>query len=204
MSATPNTRSSRPTSDRTPTENLFDALRRGDGRALEQFLPPLRERIVRLAKERLGDAQTAQEVTQETLSAMWAKRESIRDPDHVLPFVFQTLRHKIGNCYLRARREKLRVAGLRSHDGATSSEAGNPERIAEAHELERSITAAIEKCAAEHVMWGKILRLLRSGRTAREIRSALDDVPMATIHTRIHRARARLMEILRDEFQIEF
>jgi RNA polymerase sigma-70 factor (ECF subfamily) len=203
MRATPKVQGSRPTSEGAPSEKLFDALRRGDNRALEELLPPLRERIARLAKERLGDAQTAQEVTQETLSAMWTKRESIRDPDHVLPFVFQTLRHKIGSCYLRTRREKLRVTGLQSHISATSPEAGNPERIAEARELERSITAAIEKCAVEHVMWGKILQLLRSGRTPQEIRSALGDVPMATIHTRIHRARARLIDILRDEFQVE-
>jgi RNA polymerase sigma-70 factor (ECF subfamily) len=192
-----------PMSDRTPIEMLFDALRSGDESALEQFLPPLRERISRLAKRRLGDAQLAQEVVQETLSAVWAKRESIRGPDHLLPFLFQTLRHKIGSCYLRARREKLSMAELQSHDRATPPESSNPERIVETRELERSVAAAIQKCSVEHQMWGKVLQLLQNGRSPQEIRSALGDIPMATVHTRIHRARARLMEILRDDFQIE-
>jgi RNA polymerase sigma factor (sigma-70 family) len=189
--------------DGTPIEDLFDALRKGDEKALERLLPPLRERIVRLAKERLGEAGLAQEVVQETLSEVWAKRESIRDAAHLLPFLFQTLRHKIGNCYLRARRERARSADLQVGDRAAPREAGNPERIAEAEELRRSMIMAIKKCAAEHPMWGEVLRLLRSGRSASEIRDALGDVPMATIHTRIHRARARLREILRDEFQID-
>ena len=189
--------------DGTPSEELFDALRSGDEQALERLLPPLRERIARLAKRRLGEAVLAQEAVQETLSEVWAKRSSIRDADHLLPFLFQTLRHKIGSCYLRARRERERTADLQAGDRAAPSEAGNPERIAETEELRHSVAMAIEKCAAEHRMWGEVLRLLQSGRSAHEIRDALGDVPMATIHTRIHRARARLREILRDDFQID-
>ena len=62
---------------------------------------------------------------------------------------------------------------------------------------------AIDICAAENQLWGRILQLLQEGKSREEIRQELGDIPMATVYTRIYRARQRLMEILKEEFGVE-
>ena len=91
----------------TPIEEVFDALRRGDQSALQKFFPRLRERLFHLAKQRLG-GDRAEEVVQETLTTLWERRDSIEDAGHLLPFLFQVLRNKIGNAYMRAQKERDR------------------------------------------------------------------------------------------------
>ena len=42
-----------------------------------------------------------QVASEKVWSTMWEKRDAIRDPGHLLPFLFQVLRNKIGNVYLK-------------------------------------------------------------------------------------------------------
>jgi DNA-directed RNA polymerase specialized sigma24 family protein len=78
-----------------------------------------------------------------------------------------------------------------------------PELLLEKKELEKILREAIDICAAENRLWGKVLQLLRDGRSREDIRKELGSIPMATVYTRIYRARQRLMEILKDEFGVE-
>ena len=182
---------------------LFDALHRGREEDLRRLIPPLQERLTALAKERLRGQLPAEDVVQDTLTTLWEKRASVRSSRHLLPFVFQVLRNKIGNVYSKASRlpdnpgRDVKIEAVAA-DPASS----DPESEARANELEGILEAAVSKCAAEHPMWGKMLELVRAGRSPAEIRDELG-VPIATVHTRIHRARKRLREILENDYGIE-
>jgi len=188
----------------TSIEALFDALLEGDESRLEDLLPPLRVRLSRLAKQRLRDREDAEEVIQETLRTLWERRESIRGPEHLLPFVFQTLRHKIGSTYLRAERWRKRQAGeIEIENSFAGAATVHPEALLAGAEQDGIIVRAIQSCAAENQSHGQVLQLLREGRSAAEIQRELGDLQIAAVRTRICRARKRLREILAEEFHLE-
>ena len=189
-------------SHHSPTEDLFNALQAGDREALRALLPPLRERLQALAKQRLSEP-LAEDMVQETLTTLWERRDALGGADHVLPFVFQTLRNKIGNVYLRAKR-RSEIAGNPGPGGhELLHPARHPQAIVEGREFERTVGRAIGRCAAEHEQWGAVLTMLKQGRTVAEIRESFGDTPMATVHTRIFRARQRLKQILREDYDID-
>lgn len=191
-----------PRSERSLAESLFDALRDSDGKALRTLLPALQGRLQAVAKQRLSES-LAEEAVQETFETLWRKRDALQGADHVLPFMFQVLRNKIGNAYLRAKRHSEVDVDSPTGEKALRDPATDPHLIVEGHEFENVIDLAIERCAAEHEMWGNVLRMLREGRSPAEIRESLGDVPMATVHTRIFRARQRLKQILREHYDVD-
>ena len=117
-----------------------------------------------------------------------------------MAFLLQVLRNKIGNVYRRAQRRDEHAPHL---PRPSSSPDSHPELALQGREIGDLLERAIAKCTEENETWGRVLELLRAGRTAQEIQREQRDVPLATVHTRIHRARRRLREILRADFQVE-
>jgi RNA polymerase sigma factor (sigma-70 family) len=191
-----------PRSDRSLAAALFESLRDGDRTRLGALLSRLQGRLEVLAKQRLTEA-LAEDAVQETLETLWTKRDALRNADHVLPFTFQILRNKIGNAYLRSERNPEVGTNFEAGTREFQDHSTNPHSMVEGREFEKILDRAIERCSEEHEMWGRVLRMLREGRSPAEIREALGEIPMATVHTRIFRARQRLKEILRDEYGID-
>jgi RNA polymerase sigma factor (sigma-70 family) len=188
---------------RTIIEQLYALLNTGDFESFGEVITPIRGRIVRLAQQRL-QRDEVEDVVQQTLSTLWEKRSSVLDPDQLMPFLFQILRNKIGDCYRRKRyQQQRREKKTEPMEFLKDPEAKNPELLLEEKELENVLVEAINICAAENRLWGKILQFLREGKSREEIRKELGDIPMSTVYTRIHRARQTLMKILKDEFGME-
>jgi RNA polymerase sigma factor (sigma-70 family) len=184
-------------------KKLFTLLQTGDLDSFGEVISPVRGRIVRLAQQRL-QRDEVEDVVQQTLSTLWEKRSSVRDPDHLMPFLFQIMRNKMGDSYRRKRyQQEIRVTKNEPMDSLKDSESTNPELLLEEKELENVLKEAIDICAAENRLWGKILQLLQEGKSREEIRKELGDIPMATVYTRIYRARHTLINILKDEFGVE-
>lgn len=184
-------------------KKLFALLQTEDMESFGEIISPIRGRIVRLAQQRL-QRDEVEDVAQQTLSTLWERRSSVRDPDHLMPFLFQILRNKMGDSYRRKRyQHQIRVMKTEPMDSLKDSQATNPELLLEEKELENVLKEAIEICAAENRLWGKILQLLQEGKSREEIRKELGDIPMATVYTRIYRARQTLMKILKDDFGVE-
>ena len=109
--------------ERNRAGRLFEALKSGDRAAMQELLPPLRERLLRLAEKRLrGDYP--EEVVQETLKTLWEKRNAVSSAAHLLPFVFQTLRNKIGNVFYRACRDREGAGSERGPEAVASDRCG--------------------------------------------------------------------------------
>jgi len=184
-------------------EELFDLLQTEDLDSFNEVFLPIRGRIIRLAQQRL-QREEVEDVVQQTLSTFWEKRQSVCSPEHLLPFLFQILRNKLGDAYRRKKRQKkARFAMFERLDSLQTQIPPNPEKLLEEKELEKIIKEAIEFCAAENMLWGRIIQLLQEGRSREEIRKELGDIPMATVYTRIHRARQHLIKILKEEFGVE-
>jgi len=186
--------------DPVALEALLTALQRGDEDALHRLLPSLRGRLTAIAKHRLEGGE-AEEVVQDTLVILWEKRASVRDGTHLIQFAFQTLRHLIGNVHAMRRRHS--AATSPELPGSAHGSWGQPEHGAREEEMDRLLDEAIARCASENESWGRILGWLRDGHTPAEVGEKLGDVPVATVYTRIHRARERLREILRTLHRVE-
>ena len=110
----------------------------------------------------------------------------------------------MGDSYRRKQyQQQIRVIKTDPMDSFKDPEATNPALLLEEKELEKVLKEAIDICAVENRMWGKILQLLREGKSREEIHKELGNIPMATVYTRIYRARQTLMKILKDEFGVE-
>ena len=182
---------------------LFAILQAGDRDSFDEAFSPIRQKISRLAQKRLL-REDVEDVVQQTLSTLWEKRASVRGPDHLMPFIFQVLRNKLGDSYRRRKlNQEMHVSGPEVLNSLKNRTVDTPEFLLEEKELGRILARAIDLCAAENGHWGKILRLLQQGRTREEIRKEIGDVPMATVYTKIYRARQRLMTILEDEFGVK-
>jgi RNA polymerase sigma factor (sigma-70 family) len=184
-------------------EQLFNSLQTGDLDTFNEIIVPIRGRVIRLAQQRL-QIEDVEDVVQQTLSTFWEKRLSVHDSEHLLPFLLQILRNKLGDSYRRKKRQRKMLRAYKEHLNSTQNKIPkNPEHHLEEQELEEVLREAIAICAAENQLWGKVLQLLQQGLSRDEIRRELGNIPMATVYTRIHRARKRLMRILEEEFGIK-
>jgi RNA polymerase sigma factor (sigma-70 family) len=184
-------------------EKLYIHLQSGDLDSFDEAFVSIRKKIVRLAQKRLA-REEVEDVVQQTLSTLWEKKTSVRDPEHVMPFIFQILRNKLGDAYRRKMLKKeILTTGLKELNSVKNPTLDTPEQRFEEKELGRILRDAIDLCAAENGTWGKVLNLLQQGLSREEIKRELGDIPMATVYTRIHRARQSLIKILKDEFGME-
>lgn len=121
-----------------------------------------------------------------------------------MPFIFQILRNKLGDTYRQKKlKNETHVSGSKFLDSVKNPTSETPELLLEEKELGRILRDAIDICAAENGTWGKVLKLLQQGLSREEIQKELGDIPMATVYTRIYRARQSLMKILKEEFGVE-
>jgi len=191
-----------PAMSRSPSERCFEALRAGDEEALRRLLPPLRVRLERFAKLKLRQ-ELAEDVVQETLLTLWQRRDCVETPQHLLPFVFRILRYKIGNVYQRAPEPQSLAAQPDQGASVPASPLRAADLALEGEELDAVVRQAIDDCAREHPAWGRVLQLLREGRSPAEVGHELGDVTVSGLHVRIHRARTRLKQILRERYRID-
>jgi RNA polymerase sigma factor (sigma-70 family) len=188
---------------RTTIEKLYILLQTGDSDSFGEAFSSIRQKIFLLAQKRLQRGEV-EDVVQQTMSILWEKRNSIRDADHLMPFIFQVLRNKLGDTYRRRKLKKeAHVSGPKTLNSLKNSTPDSPELRFEEKELGRVLRDAIDICAAENGTWGKVLKLLQQGLSREEIQRELGDIPMATVYTRIYRARQSLIKILKDEFGVE-
>jgi RNA polymerase sigma-70 factor (ECF subfamily) len=166
----------------------------GDAEAFATLVEERQHRMTRLALAILGDPTDADDALQDWLVSVWRNLPGLRDAAR---FEAWSDRILVNACrrILRARaRDRLRVATLPEERaesrpvGAADFEAAGVERDA----LERAFeTLSAEDRAAV------VLHHL-DGRSVEEIASRLE-VPVGTLKSRLHRARAALRRALEEE-----
>lgn len=167
------------------------AAARGDDHALALLVRAYHDRVYRFGVRVCRDRFDAEDAVQEAFSKLSRRPEVARDPS-ALSWLMSVVRHACQRMLRPFQRER-RALGERSSDAAAlegaPSEQGDPQQALERWELVRAVHAAIALLdrPSREVL---VLRDLE-GLSGAETCAALG-VELATMKTRLHRARLEL------------
>ncbi len=162
---------------------------RGDAGAFRELLDGSHETVFRLAAALVGDRDEAADVVQETYIRAWNALEELREPDAVLGWLCRIAR----NCARDRRRgwwDRLRAPlEPAERDDPAHAEAPAPDEALLSAERAGSVRRALGRLPEKH----RVVLVLREveGMSYEEIAEALG-VPVGTVESRLHRARAGL------------
>ncbi len=178
----------------TPIDDLVTRARAGNRDAENALFERLHARIVSLAKKKVWDEQSAQDIAQETLRTVFEKYRAAEMPQGLLPWVFTVLHNKVGN-YLKRRRVEAARHPLGEPSVHWDTVGVSPEGEVAALDLADSLEKALRVATAD---CRRVFRLLLAGWERREIRAAFGDEPLGTIDSRISRCREKLLRRLEE------
>jgi len=173
-------------------DNLLPFRRRGVD-DFEQRVGPHVDGLYRLAHRLTGDRHDAEDLVQELLLRLFDRRRKLREIADLRPWLARSLY----NLYIDTLRAHRRTpfANL-DGEGETRLESLPDTDNAEYDDLDSSLQAALDRLNENH----RSLILFHDveGYTLPELSQILAQ-PIGTLKSRLHRARARLRELLREE-----
>lgn len=185
-------------------QKLLEAARAGDRAALEQLLARYESHIWRFGLKMCGHREDAEEVLQETMLAVARSIRSFRGEASLSTWLFKIAR----SFCIKLRRH--RGLGARGEDGQKSvngedqatnaASSSDPEEAVALRQLERALQRAIAQLPAKY----REVFLLRDveGLSAQETAEILG-LQVATVKTRLHRARAQVRAFLAPQLDAE-
>ncbi|HEY8555667.1 MAG TPA: RNA polymerase sigma factor [Burkholderiales bacterium] len=176
-------------------DELVARLRAGDASAYEPLMRRYNRRLYRVARSILRDDDAAQDAIQEAYVRAFTQLESYREPGN---FGAWLTRIAVNEALMRQRKDRRYTAleGVDDTDEAASlsSADGTPEDLAAGGELRRLIEAAVDRLpdGFRTVFMLRAIEQLSVEETAASL-----EIPVATVKTRFHRARALMQRALR-------
>ncbi|MGJ8670885.1 MAG: RNA polymerase sigma factor [Oceanococcus sp.] len=160
----------------------------------EQRLAPHIESLFRLACRLTNNAQDAEDLLQEVLVKLYPKREELAKIEQVRPWASRVLYRMFVDKWRRKRLEPLNESDL-GEDQSLDSEDRNlsPEDYLQMRTEIGDVQEALDKLNEDH----RTLIIMHDveGYTLVELEVILE-VPLGTLKSRVHRARARLKKLL--------
>jgi RNA polymerase sigma-70 factor (ECF subfamily) len=167
---------------------LLDRCRRDERPAVERLVQRFHGYALSLARALVADPQRAEDVVQESMLIMLTRLSDVREPQAFAGWLRQIVRSQ---------------ANRLARDRATAEMTGEPvdphrsplDR-AQLDELRRLVRAAIAGLPPAGQQTARLFYLdeLDQSQIARRL-----DVPLGTVKRRLHDARAKLRELLRDQ-----
>jgi RNA polymerase sigma-70 factor (ECF subfamily) len=175
---------------------LFDRNRGASDfdRLLREHVPAL----YRAAYRWTGTVDEAEDLVQELLVRLYPRLEELRALDQVKPWALRVMYRLFIDRLRRQRKSPVRFEGdLEAEDGQERNEGFadelGPETLVERELAQERIVAAWKELSEEH-------RVVLSMHDIEEYSlveiSAMTDTPIGTLKSRVHRARAKLRELL--------
>lgn len=176
---------------------IVQLFRRRHPDSFEVLLAPHIEHLYRLAYRFTGQRDEAEDLVQDLLLKLYPRRHELEHIEALRPWLARTLYHHFIDTVRRAGRSPLTDS---TSDTAILEEledsAATPEQEVETLQLQRRLTDAM---AALNPDQRAIVSLHDvEGYTLQELQTLLD-TPIGTLKSRLHRARARLRELLEME-----
>ena len=160
-----------------PDPAVVLAAKKGDVRAFEQLVRAYQAPVWRFLRHLVGDAELAEDVTQETFVRVHRRLGSFDGRSRFSTWLFQVARNAgIDALRARSRRERLEVRPPR--------EVASPELR---HELDAAL-ASLDRELREAILVIEVLGLTYVDG------GVLLGVPAGTVKSRVHRARERLVD----------
>ncbi|MBN2385543.1 MAG: sigma-70 family RNA polymerase sigma factor [Anaerolineales bacterium] len=167
-------------------QDLIRRARLGDQAAFEQLIAGLTPDLFRVARRMTADTDRAEAVVQETFWRAWQALPRYSETRRFLPYLITIAANLVRDTWRRERRllsdERDQVADL--PDGRPT-----PERQVEGAELAQALAQAVEELPPAY----RAVIALRydAGLPYEQIAAALD-LPVNTVRTHLHRAKAAL------------
>ncbi len=171
--------------------------------SFEELLRPHLERLYRLAYRLTGSVHDAEDLLQDVLVKIFRRREELSSILDLSPWLGRVLYNQFIDDRRRYAGRRLHVikgADRPAHEpdpvDSLPSERPGPEDDAEQRVDITRLNAALEKLSDEH----RLVVLLHDseGYTLSEIQR-VTGTPVGTLKSRLHRARARLRELLQSD-----
>lgn len=157
----------------------------------EQWVREHARDLHRFAFRLCGNADTAEDLVQETFYQAWKGRGSLHHSDKARAWLFQILRHR----YARWARDRSRRPCVTETDRIQHAEAVEAPPVpapTEGEPLQGALDALDDRFRTP------LLMVFVQGLTCRETADQLD-LPLGTVLSRIHRARKQLRRVLSDD-----
>ncbi len=178
--------------------------KRADQAHFERLLRPHLEQLYRLAYRFTGNAADAEDLIQDLLIKIYPRREELKKVEKLRPWLVRVLYNLFIDNQRRHNRSPVHLAVDNQPDGeggsplelVTASEATNPESVTLRHDHLNHLQAALDELSEDHRMVVTLHDI--EGYTLEEM-TEIVGCPIGTLKSRLHRARARLRELLYGE-----
>ncbi len=183
----------------SPEASLALAVARGDRDAFARLVDLYKRSVYGLCLRLLSDAEEARDAAQESFTRAYASLESF---DLEQPFTPWVLRIARNHCLdvIRRRAPELRPVSLdeETDDGRPARELADPDapRADEALERRQLAGTLSDAVAALPPNYREVVQLFHVEHLSYKEIAAVLDVPIGTVMTWLHRARARLKDAL--------
>ena len=170
-----------------------------DSDVFERVLRPHLDRLYRLAWRLAGSRHDAEDLFQEVLVRAYAKLDELVRIEEPGAWLGRVMYNLFVDEHRRFRRRRLRIVDESDLPGdgiAAFAGNGDPHSDSERDEALKHVAAALERLPEEQ----RLILLLHDaeGYKLADI-GALTGAPLGTVKSRLHRARARLRQILEDD-----
>lgn len=187
-----------------PEARLIHLLRKRDEAAFNELVLTYEAQVYRLAFRMLGNTEDARDLAQEVFVQVFRSIENFRGDSKLGTWLFRITVNlsKNQNKYLARRQKKLHSeldeslgVDTSGAEGVTAGETAQPEERAMAGQFERIIAASLAALDEEH----RTIVILRDveGLSYEEV-AQIADLPLGTLKSRLHRARALLRQLIEE------
>jgi RNA polymerase sigma-70 factor (ECF subfamily) len=168
--------------------------RRGDEAAFAEIVQLYQHRIFNFVLARLGNRQTAEDVTQEVLVKAYYNLDRLREPAKFKSWVFS-----IAHNHLRdlVRRKRLDMADVEDGHIEHYVDPADPEKELGRSSMQRMVSGALEMLKPDQRQMLLLCDL--EGLSYKQIADIMH-IPLGTVQSRIFYSRKRVKEILISEF----
>jgi RNA polymerase sigma-70 factor (ECF subfamily) len=190
-----------PQGTRDPDHDLVEACRAGRGDAFGSLVRRHEARVVRLAARLLGDADAALDAAQEAFVKAWRALPRFQGESRFSTWLVRIVINQCRNDLRRRRTVKhtrpLSLDAPAAGDGSVADgvagRSPDPFAVARGREVERALGAALSRLdpEAREVVWLRDAEDL----SYEDIAEVLG-VPVGTVRSRLHRARADLRRLM--------
>lgn len=165
----------------------------GDKDAFGELAKRHRPNVERLARRMVGDHDLARDLTQEALLQAFLSLDRLRDNARLASWLYG-ITLNVCRSYLRDQRTPLcsyeaMVGGLRFEVGAFTGALADPQALAETHELQERVIAAVKSLSPENR--AATLMFYYDGLTVQEIAEALG-ISREAVKGRLFKSRKQL------------
>lgn len=186
------------TSKSDPEANLLRRCRAGDERAFAALVERYRKPVLALAFDLLGDPEEAEDAAQEVFVAVYRSLPSFRGEASFFSWLYRITVSVCGR--FREKRSRTQVLPLEEASDLPTAEREDPWVVLAKRKRQRQVRAAIASLSPPY----REVVILRHFHdlSYREIAAALK-IPVGTVMSRLSAARAKLRELLQEEWTDE-